>query len=326
MIEFVRISLGTAMVLGLAEGIPPEHFTTAFIMTYNEEGCDANCAFCPQAASSQSDPKLLSRIGWPKNTLESVVENLAITKSISRICIQTLNYENVVSEVLTIIGEIRKVTKVPVSICIHPIEIESMKALKEAGINNIGIAIDACTPSLFDNIKGKERDGHYTWQGHVEAIKVAQQVFGIGNVTTHLIVGLGETERQVVNFLLEMKKLKVRVGLFAFTSIKGTSLEKTPQPELGIYRRIQILRELLMKDKITPEQIKFDLVGRIKFGIDQALLRESLSSGTAFRVTGCPGCNRPFYNERPRGPMYNYPRPLSDEETEQAIHDAGLVN
>ncbi|MCW3977503.1 MAG: radical SAM protein, partial [Candidatus Bathyarchaeota archaeon] len=31
-------------------------------------------------------------------------------------------------------------------------------------------------------------------------------------------------------------------------------------------------------------------------------------------TSGCPGCNRPYYNERPGGPLYNYPRqPLPDE-------------
>ncbi|HDI74230.1 MAG TPA: hypothetical protein ENF57_04430 [Candidatus Korarchaeota archaeon] len=27
----------------------------------------------------------------------------------------------------------------------------------------------------------------------------------------------------------------------------------------------------------------------------------------AFLTSGCPSCNRPFYNERPRGPIYNFP-------------------
>jgi len=39
-----------------------------------------------------------------------------------------------------------------------------------------------------------------------------------------------------------------------------------------------------------------------------------LGTGEAFRTSGCPGCNRPYYNERPSGPFYNYPRGLTEEE------------
>ena len=123
-----------------------------------------------------------------------------------------------------------------------------------------------------------------------------------------------------------MKSIQVRVGLFAFTNIKGTSLEDRPQPDLAGYRRIQIVRDLLVRNKITKDQIEFDDLGRIQFLENQPELRESLSSGSAFRVTGCPGCNRPYYNERPRGPLYNYPRPLTEDEIDRALKEAGLVN
>ena len=326
LIEYVRVSLGTGMVLGLEEGNPPEHFTTAFIMTYNEEGCDANCAFCPQASGSVSDPKLLSRIGWPKVSFNDVVKGISVPGSVRRICIQTLNYPDVVTDVQDIVATIREVSNAPISVCIHPIDSKEMQILKEVGINNIGIAIDACTQSLFENIKGKGRDGPYTWSGHIEAIGQAQSIFGVGNVTTHLIVGLGESEKQAAEFLMQMKEMQVRIALFAFTSIKGTSLEKIPQPELAVYRRIQILRHLLSGNKITRKQISFDVHGKLEFHVDTNILRESLSSGSAFRVTGCTGCNRPYYNERPRGPMYNYPRPLEEEEIDNALIEAGLVN
>jgi biotin synthase len=53
-------------------------------------------------------------------------------------------------------------------------------------------------------------------------------------------------------------------------------------------------------------------------------LLEALKDGEAFRTTGCPGCNRPFYNERPSGPFYNYPRPLKQNEIEQELKLIGV--
>jgi biotin synthase-related radical SAM superfamily protein len=48
--------------------------------------------------------------------------------------------------------------------------------------------------------------------------------------------------------------------------------------------------------------------------------------GEAFCTAGCPGCNRPFYNERPGGPMYNYPRPLTPAEVEAACSEVALAS
>jgi len=48
----VRVSVGTASVLGLLKyrlAVPP---TTAYLMTYTEGSCLANCSFCSQATTS----------------------------------------------------------------------------------------------------------------------------------------------------------------------------------------------------------------------------------------------------------------------------------
>ena len=45
----------------------------------------------------------------------------------------------------------------------------------------------------------------------------------------------------------------------------------------------------------------------------------------AFQTSGCPGCNRPYYNERPGHVPYNYPRPLNADEAAEALRATGLV-
>ncbi len=326
LVEYVRLSLGTAMKLGLDSGRYPDNFTTAFIMTYNADGCTANCSFCPQAIESNSNPELLSRIGWPLFKVDDVKEKLLKQEDLQRVCIQSLNYPEVVSDVIDIANIAKRNKSVRISVCIHPIGKDEMIRLKDSGIDNIGIALDACTKPLFDQIKGKARNISYSWEGHREAIKQAQSVFGVGNVTTHLIVGLGESEADIVEFLFDMKRMNVRVGLFAFTPVDGTRLEKREQPNLSTYRRVQILRNLIAREKITRDEVTIDSQGKIHFKVPSDLIRKLLGTGSAFQVTGCPGCNRPYYNERPRGPMYNYPRPLTEDEISEALEEAGLVN
>jgi biotin synthase len=45
------------------------------------------------------------------------------------------------------------------------------------------------------------------------------------------------------------------------------------------------------------------------------------ATGEPFQTSGCPDCNRPYYNERPGGVMYNYPRPLVAAEALRAIEE-----
>jgi biotin synthase-related radical SAM superfamily protein len=326
LVDKVRLSIGTAVQLGLEDGSKDPDFTTAFFMTYREGKCDANCAFCPQAQGSTASSDRLSRISWPEFDLKRVLDVWPPPGQFRRICIQTICYPEVVDESVEIVRKLRSITKLPISVAIHPISKSDLKKLHDSGVSNIGIAIDACTADLFDEIKGQKRKSDYEWETHNQALIDALDIFGKGHVTTHLIVGLGESEYEAASFIINMYEKDVSVGLFAFTNIKGTALESREQPDLASYRRIQVVRQLASKKHLHLDQIEVNQKGQISLKVDSEVVREALSSGDAFRVTGCKGCNRPFYNERPRGPMYNYPRSLNEEEIQRAIEESGLVN
>jgi biotin synthase len=323
-LEKIRLSIGTAIQLGLEKGEPYKNFTTAFFMTYYEEKCSANCVFCPQARDSSSSSNRLSRISWPEYRFEDIIKLFPHQNGFSRACIQALNYFNVVDDVEEILKQLRTKIIIPISICIHPISTSNMKKLKQAGATNIGIAMDACEPALFEKIKGKERETSYRWSSHINSLDDALKIFGENNVTTHLIIGFGETEAQAAEFIFEMYEKSITVGLFAFTPIPGTLYENNSPPDIRTYRRIQILRYLVHKKLLSRNDIEFSEQGEIIFKTSIKELKETLSSGIAFQTSGCPGCNRPYYNESPRGPYYNYPHPLSMEEVIQSLEEAGL--
>ena len=52
----------------------------------------------------------------------------------------------------------------------------------------------------------------------------------------------------------------------------------------------------------------------IDYGISRVLINREIQSGAPFLTSGCPSCNHPFYNEKPSGPLYNFPRRLSIDE------------
>jgi biotin synthase-related radical SAM superfamily protein len=118
--------------------------------------------------------------------------------------------------------------------------------------------------------------------------------------------------------------LGVIVGLFAFTPVRGTVMQDQPPPPLDTYRRMQVARHLISHDLATLGDFSFSAEGRL-ISLGRPDLSRLLADGVAFQTSGCPDCNRPFYNERPGGPLYNYPRPLTPAEASKAITELAVV-
>jgi len=316
--EKIRVSVGSAIVLGLLKGKLDAAPTTVYMLTYREGKCLANCIFCPQARTSTSRADMLARVTWPEFPTAQVIEKISLsTKNgdVKRVCIQALNYPKVYNDILHLTRLIHSRSKVPISLSCQPLNKAQMKELAEAGADRISIALDAATEQLFDKVKGASTQSPYTWKRQLDALKEAVQVFGRNQVYTHLIVGLGETEKEITEAIQQCADSSVYPSLFAFSPIPGTALESNMQPAIEVYRRVQLARYLIIQGKTRSQNMKFDDKGRIvDFGVSKTQLQETISEGHAFRTSGCPECNRPYYNERPGGPMYNFPRqPLPTE-------------
>ncbi|MCW4028977.1 MAG: radical SAM protein [Candidatus Bathyarchaeota archaeon] len=318
----VRVSLGSAIVLGLSEGKLDAAPTTVYLMTHRQGKCGANCGFCSQARSSKSSTELLSRVTWPTYstlTILAALPNVVAEGKIRRVCIQALNYPAVFDELEALVKKIKQCVTVEVSVSCQPQSRQNMERLKASGVDRLGIALDAATEAIFDRVKGKDIGGNYSWSEQFRLMAEALQVFGRGNVSTHVIVGLGETEQQAVEVLDRCLRLGVLPGLFAFTPVRGTALEASLPPRLDTYRRVQVARYLLVNKKAKLADMRFDTEGKIiGFGVPLEVLDALIESGAPFRTSGCPDCNRPYYNEKPSGPIYNYPTKLTQKEVETA--------
>lgn len=316
--EKVRVSTGSAMVLELMGGRLDAPPTTIYLLTYHEGKCSANCGFCPQAKTSTSRADMLSRVTWPPFQTLEVVSKIASAwrkEAIQRACIQSINYPEVFNDLLALTTEIKSNANLPVSVSCQPLNKAQMKILAEAGADRVSIALDAATEELFDEVKGNLACGPYSWKKQRKMLEEAVQVFGKGLVSTHLIVGLGESESQIIETVQWCADSGVYPSLFAFTPVSGTALERQPQPSIASYRRVQLARYLIVQRKTRRELMKFDDEGQIiNFGVSRYILRKVIESGGSFKTSGCPGCNRPYYNERPGGLIYNYPRSLTANE------------
>jgi biotin synthase len=316
--EQIRVSLGSAIVLGLADAKLDAVPTTAYLMTYRQERCTANCGFCPQARRSQARADMLSRVSWPRYRTQEVLKGIADAAEngkVKRVCIQALNYPQVFADLNAIARAVSHSANLPISVSCQPFNCENIRQLASAGVERIGIPLDAATREVFDRTKGVYAAGPYSWEKQWQLLNQASEVFGGGRVSTHLIVGLGETEKEMVRTIQKCVDMAILPALFAFTPIPGTTLENQTQPPIAKYRRIQTARHLILNRIARYEDMNFDDNGLITdFGISKQKLTRTIRTGKPFTTSGCPNCNRPFYNEKPSGPIYNFPRKLTRTE------------
>jgi biotin synthase len=312
----LRISAGTAAALGFSSARPDDAATTAYIMV--SEGCAFACQFCPQARGATSDPGMLSRVLWPECALEPLVAGIAAAHQdgrLRRACVQVVHGRGAWPAAEAVVGAIVRRCRIPVSVSTVPAGTRRVTQPFAWGAERVGLPLDAATAALHLAVKGRPL-------GPAAAcLERAARQF-LGRVSTHLIVGLGETEEEAVRFVQRWHDAGVTVALFAFTPVRGTPLADRRPPALDSYRRVQAAAHLVRSGLARAEAMRFSArpAGRLMgFGIEAARARAALADGAGFQTPGCLGCNRPYYNERPGDIPYNYPRPLTAAEAAQEV-------
>ncbi len=305
----VHVSSGSAVVLGLEMwelDVPP---TTAYLLLGDR--CSRDCAFCAQARSSVARADQLSRVSWPAYPATAVIRGLVAAYdrgAIQRCCLQVTAGRRYVEHSQRMVREIRAACALPLCVCVRATHLSLFGELLALGAERVTLGLDAACERVYNRVKGRD------WQEALHLLQHAAERYP-GHVGTHIIVGLGETEAEAVALLQAMYDLGVMTALFAFTPVPGTALAGEQPPTLAHYRRLQAARHLIVGGHVRAQQFSFSPDGQIiSYGVDAARLRTLLGSGQAFQTSGCPGCNRPYYNERPVGPLYNYPRPLRPDE------------
>jgi biotin synthase-related radical SAM superfamily protein len=308
----INVSIGTAIVLGLTEAIMAVAPTTAYLMLGGR--CSMACGFCAQARTSQASALNLSRVTWPEFPLAETVNRLAQAVergAIRRCCLQVTAGRGYYPRALALVAAVKAATDAPLDVAILPPTLACVAELIAAGVDHVGFGLDAASERIFRRIKGSG------WTRSLELIRKSALGYP-GRVAAHLIVGLGETEREMVETVQRLHDWGVTVGLFAFTPLRGTEMAQLPPPSLAVYRRMQVARRLIAGDLARAGDFYFSPDGRLT-GFGRPDLPVLLADGVAFQTSGCPDCNRPYYNERPTGPTYNYARPLNAAEIQRAI-------
>jgi biotin synthase len=193
---------------------------------------------------------------------------------------------------------------------------KNLLAFRKAGADKAGVAVDLATPELFERYRGSGVGGPHKWDVYWDCLAEALEIFGPGNAGAHLIVGMGETEREMCGAIQRVSDMGGKTHLFSFFPEHGSALEDRRSPPVAQYRRIQMARYLIDRGMADASSFTFAPTGKITdFGIEPELLEQITQSGEPFRTSGCTGhngevaCNRPYANSRPGPGIRNSPFP-----------------
>jgi len=314
--DYVQISTAAAMTLKIFPGQfnRGEKLYALNLLVVNSDGCRARCGYCGLSKSRDGNEKSFIRVDWPIVPLDDVIKRTNEHGShLKRVCVSMITHPKAFEDMCTIMQRIRDGTGLPISGLISPTVItkqEMMVEIKNSGADMVGIAIDTVTPELFDEMRGSGVRGPHDWDHYWKVLEWAVECFGPDKAGIHLIVGLGETEKQMVSVIQKAEDMGVKTHLFSFFPEEGSGLEDLPQPTYGHYRRIQLARYLINNGLDNVSEMTFNEKDQIvSFGAD---IEPVIDDGEAFMTSGCPGndgqvaCNRPYGNERPSRPIRNF--------------------
>jgi biotin synthase len=327
--QYVQLSTAAAMTLGIMPGRMHRCECTRclnLLLTY-PEGCRANCAYCGLARHREAErdyaDRNFIRVDWPAVPVEQIVDIVARDGAQSpfhRMCISMITHPRSDEDTVTVLRAwTRRIdpATIPVSILSNPTTMsrEDVVRLKELGAETFTVALDAATPPIFERTRGKGVQSPHKWEKYWEILLIAREVFGPQKFGAHIIIGMGETEREALELVQRVVDLGGHSHLFCFFPEKGSLMDHLPATPRDQWRRVQLARYLMDYAGVRCEQMRFDEAGRVAdYGLPRAELDAIIAAGIAFRTSGCPGkfredisaCDRP-YGDSPPSDIASYP-------------------
>ncbi len=327
--EYVQLSNAAAITLGIMGGRMYGCDCTRclnLLLTY-PEGCRANCAYCGLARHREAErdyaDRNFIRVDWPAVPMADIVDIVARDPDASpfhRMCISMITHPRSEDDTFTVLKQWTDRIDpgaIPVSILSNPTTMtrDDVQQCKDLGADIFTVALDAATPEIFDRTRGKGVQSPHKWQKYWDILLEARDIFGAGKFGAHIIVGMGETEYEVLNLVQELVDLGGHSHMFCFFPEDGSLMDHLPATPRDQWRRVQLARYLIDYRGVRVGQMTFDDQGRVKsYGIGDAELNDVIDAGIAFRTSGCPGkfqddisaCDRP-YGDSPPSDIASYP-------------------
>jgi biotin synthase len=286
-----------------------------------EDGCRSDCGYCGLARTRPGayGDKSFIRVEWPLVRTDDLVDRMAARQdTMTRLCISMVTNPHAYRDTLEIAGRITANVRAPLSILVAPPTLNrtKMESFKAVGVDMIGIGLDAVTEDLFRRIRTDVPAGGagLSWAKYWEVVNDAREIFGPWKVNVHTLVGLGETDRDLIDIFTRLRDSQIFSYLFCFNPEPDSRLADHPKSTLRRWRRIQLAKHLIETDGFDAGQFDFDADDHLAVvDGDADVVERSIESGIPFMTNGCPGaggepgCTRPYGSYRPSEPIRDFP-------------------
>jgi biotin synthase len=319
--DYVRLSMAAAIELGLKAGriYRDAHCGCINLLQNYPEGCYANCAYCGLARERPGVPEdnTFIRVAWPLFPTDLVAEKIAEHQDrVGRVCIAQVQDHRAYDDLIDMTKRVRRLSDVPISALVSATVLneERLGHIKEAGADIIGVGLDAASEDVFNRTRGKGARGPHDWDYHWHIVRAARKLYGAMKVNCHVIVGLGETDLDLVNLFYQLKSEQIAAYLFSFNPEPGTDMQHIPRAPLHRWRRIQLIKYLIENCNLPTDVFEFDTTGEITcIHAPGTMVEVAINTGMPFMTNGCPDkngemtCNRPYGSYRPGEDFRDYP-------------------
>ncbi|GGC05765.1 radical SAM protein [Oxalicibacterium flavum] len=139
--------------------------------------------------------------------------------------------------------------------CEPPNDDAWFRRMKEAGIDALGMHLEAVTPSVRARIMPGKAE--VPVERYFDAFEKAVDVFGRGQVSTYILAGLGDTPEAILETSRKLIDIGVYPFVVPFVPIAGTPLEDHPSPTPEFMRALlQPLGAMLAAGGLRSADIK----------------------------------------------------------------------
>jgi len=246
----------------------PTTFATTLLQTCDFWRDERRCQFC----GIEMTLKDRSTVGF-KNA-KSLVETIKLARDLDGISNVVFtsgvapDEEKALQKYAEICSEVKEGTGLPIQLQIIPPEDFSwFQRLKDSGVDAVGIHIETFDPEVFERVTpGKAKIG---FDRYVESWKEAVRVFGRWQVSTYVLVGMGEDLQTVIDGAALCAELGVYPFIVPFRPVAGTPMEnvRPPSPETMEY----VYREAAKVMAQYDDAAKSSIAGCVSCGECSAL-------------------------------------------------------
>lgn len=328
--DWVRISGASAIALRFRSGRFSRDFDFGginLLLNY-DDGCRSDCGYCGLARTRPGsyEDKSFIRVDWPLVATDELVERMAGCEDrLTRLCISMVTNPYAFRDTCEITERIRRAVRTPLSILVAPPTLNRAKLQRFAdiGVDMIGVGLDAVTEELFRSLRTDVPAGGagLSWAKYWSVVDDARDIFGPWKVNCHTLVGLGETDRDMVETFVRLRDREIFSYLFCFNPEPDSRMGSHPKSSLRRWRRVQLVKHLIETDGFGWSNFGFGPDGELALVRGRSeVVEAAVSAATAFMTDGCPGeggepgCTRPYGSYRPSEQFRDFPfQPVGED-------------